>query len=96
MRALIAGLVVALGIAETAMRATALYAERTDITPPTVGPEVHTDQDPRRGTELSGVTSLGLGARPTIEKRVVRRDPNSSRPGGSPHHAVGRSLGGRA
>ena len=71
MRALIA-LVIVLGIAEIAMSATALYPERTDIAPPAMGPEVHTDQDPRRGTELSGVASLGLGARPTIEKRGVR------------------------
>ncbi len=72
MRAFIAGLVIALGIAEIAMSATALYAERTEITPPTMGSEVRTDQNQRRGTERSGVASLGLGARPTIEKRVVR------------------------
>ena len=72
MRTLIAGLVIALGIAEIAMSATALYAERTDITPPTMGPEIRTDQNQRRGTELSGVAILGLGARPTSEKRVVR------------------------
>jgi len=38
MRALVSGLVIALGIAEIAMSATALYAERTDITRPTMGP----------------------------------------------------------
>jgi len=37
MRALVSGLVIALGIAEIAMSATALYAERTDITRPTKG-----------------------------------------------------------
>ena len=72
MRTLIAGLVIALGIAEIAMSAPALYAERTDITPPTMGPEIRTDPNQRRGTELSGGAILGLGARPTIEKRVVR------------------------
>jgi hypothetical protein len=72
MRALIAGLLIALGIAEIAMSATVFYAERTDITPPTMGPEIRTDENQRRGTEPCGVAILGLGARPTIEKRVVR------------------------
>jgi hypothetical protein len=43
MRALIAGLVIALGIAEIAVSPTSLSAERTDITPPTMGPEILTD-----------------------------------------------------
>jgi len=38
MRALVSVLVIALWMAEIAMSATALYAERTDITRPTMGP----------------------------------------------------------
>jgi len=49
MRALTAGLVIVLGIVETAMSATALYAERPDVRPPTMGPEVRTDREQRRG-----------------------------------------------
>jgi len=95
MRALIAGLVIALGIAEIAMSATALYAERTDMTPPTMGAEVRTDPDQRPGTEPSGVAILGLGVRPTIEKSFVETRIAAA-PRGSPPQAVGRRPGGRA
>jgi len=46
MRVLIAGLVIALGIAEIAMSTAALYRE--SITPSSLEPEVRPDQDQRR------------------------------------------------
>jgi hypothetical protein len=72
MRPLIAGFVIALGIAEI-VHAPSLAGQTLDITPPTTGPEIRPDRDQRRG-EQSSVARPGLNEPHFISPLPVKTD----------------------
>jgi hypothetical protein len=73
MRPLIAGFVLALGIAVIALHAASLAGQTLDIMPPITGPEIRPDHDQRRG-ETSSVARPGLNEPHFISPFSVKTD----------------------
>jgi hypothetical protein len=91
MRPLIAGFVVA----EIVLNATSLVAQTLDIKPPTTGPEIRTDHDPRWGGK-SSVARPGLNEPQFISPFSVKTDAGqlgiagwtSTKPNVPPGHSL--------
>jgi hypothetical protein len=71
MRALIAGCVIAFGISEIALSATALYAQALEIRPRL---EIGSDEGHRRGTEEARAARSGLNEPHFISRFSVKTD----------------------
>ena len=95
MRSLIAGFVVA----EIVLNATSLVGQTLDLKPPTAGPEIHPDQDQRRG-EGSSVARPGLNEPHFISPFSVKTDAGQLGLAGwtstNPNVPPGHSLSGDA